>query len=54
MNVGVEELAQKKLTPLLRLHYHDSIADAQADLGRPDEISRVFSGFQRYLYQPVG
>lgn len=54
VNVGVEELAQKKLTPLLRLHYHDSIADAQADLGRPDEISRVFSGFQRYLYQPVG
>lgn len=54
VNVGVEELAQEKLTPLLRLRYHDSIADAQADLGRPDEISRMFSGFQQYLYQPAG
>ena len=48
--VGVEELDQSKLTPLLKLKYHDSIADAVADLGRPDEIGRVFSGFQRYLY----
>lgn len=22
-----------------------------AELGRPDEIKRVFAGFQRYLYQ---
>ena len=51
MNVGVEELAQEKLTPLLRLKYHDSIADAVADLGRPDEIGRAFVGFQKYLYQ---
>jgi type I restriction enzyme R subunit len=50
--VGVEELDQSKLTPLLRLKYHDSIADAVADLGRPDEIGRVFAGFQKYLYQP--
>jgi len=49
--VGVDELDQEKLTPLLRLQYHDSIADAVADLGRPDEIGRVFSGFQRYLYE---
>ncbi len=48
--VGVEELDQAKLTPLLKLKYHDSIADAVADLGRPDEIGKVFSGFQRYLY----
>jgi len=48
--VGVEELDPEKLTPLLRLRYHDSIADALADLGRPEEFSRVFSGFQRYLY----
>lgn len=48
--VGVEELDQSKLTPLLKLKYHDSIADAIADLGRPDEIGRIFSGFQRYLY----
>ena len=51
--VGVDELDQDKLTPLLRLQYHDSIADAVADLGRPDEIGRVFSGFQKYLYQQV-
>lgn len=51
VNVGVEELDQDKLTPLLRLKYHDSIADAVADLGRPDEISKVFTDFQKYLYQ---
>ncbi len=50
---GVEELDQSKLTPLLRLRYHDSIADAVADLGVPEEIGRVFSGFQKYLYQPA-
>jgi type I restriction enzyme, R subunit len=48
--LGVEELDQAKLTPLLKLRYHDSIPDAVADLGRPDEIGKVFSGFQRYLY----
>src|SRR5277367_6679579 len=31
VSVGVEELDQSKLTPLLRLKYHDSIADAVAD-----------------------
>ncbi len=51
VRVGVEELDQDKLTPLLRLKYHNSIADAVADLGRPDEIGRVFAGFQKYLYQ---
>ena len=50
VTVGVEELNQDKLTPLLRLKYHDSIADAVADLGRPEEIGKVFSGFQRFLY----
>jgi len=53
VSVGVEELDQQKLTPLLRLKYHDSIADAVADLGRPDEIGKIFSGFQKYLYQNV-
>ena len=52
VSVGVEELDQEKLTPLLRLKYHDSIADAVADLGDPEEIGRVFAGFQKYLYQP--
>jgi len=51
VTVGVGELAQEKLTPLLRLKYHDSIADAVADLGQPDEIGRAFAGFQKYLYQ---
>jgi len=51
VNVGVEELDQEKLTPLLRLKYHDSIADAVADLGKPDDIGRVFTSFQKYLYQ---
>ena len=52
VSAGVEELDQAKLTPLLRLKYHDSIADAVADLGKPEEIGQVFSGFQKYLYQP--
>jgi type I restriction enzyme R subunit len=51
VSVGVEELDQGKLTPLLRLKYHDSIADAVADLGKPEEIGKVFVGFQKYLYQ---
>jgi type I restriction enzyme R subunit len=50
ISVGVEELDQEKLTPLLRLKYHDSIADAVADLGKPEEIGQVFAGFQKYLY----
>ncbi|MCX5795078.1 MAG: DEAD/DEAH box helicase family protein [Elusimicrobia bacterium] len=48
---GVDELDREKLTPLLRLKYHDSLADAVADLGRPEDIGRVFCGFQKYLYQ---
>ena len=49
--VGVDQLDQEQLAPLLHLKYQDSIADAVADLGRPDEIGKVFSGFQKYLYQ---
>ena len=52
ISIGVEELDPEKLTPLLRLKYHDSIADAVADLGQPEEIGSVFAGFQKYLYQP--
>lgn len=51
VSVGVEELDQEKLTPLLRLKYNNSINDAIADLGKPDEIGKVFAGFQKYLYQ---
>ena len=48
---GVQELGQDKLTPLLRLKYNNSIADAVADLGSPAEIGKAFADFQRYLYQ---
>ena len=48
VKVGVEELEQDKLSPLLKLKYHDSIADAVADLGKPEEIGQVFAGFQKY------
>jgi type I restriction enzyme R subunit len=51
VSVGVDELDQEKLTPLLNLKYGNSISDAVADLGRPEEIGRVFTGFQRFLYQ---
>jgi type I restriction enzyme R subunit len=52
VGVEVDELDQEKLTPLLRLKHSNSIADAIADLGKPEEISQVFVGFQKYLYQP--
>jgi type I restriction enzyme R subunit len=51
VSVGVEELDQSKLTPLLRLRYHNSIADAVADLGEPEAIGQMFAGFQKFLYQ---
>ena len=52
VKVGVQELDQQKLSPLLKLRYNNAIADAVADLGRPEEIGQVFSGFQKYPYQP--
>ena len=51
VQVGVEELAREKLRPLLLLKYHNAIADAVTDLGKPEEIRKVFAGFQQYLYQ---
>ncbi len=53
VSVGVEELDQEKLSPLLRLKYHDSLADAVAELGPAQEIGKIFAGFQQYLYQPA-
>lgn len=47
---GVEELEQEKLAPLLLLKYH-SLPDAVAVLGNPEDIGRMFTGFQKYLYQ---
>jgi len=40
VKVGVQELDQEKLSPLLKLKYNNAIADAVADLGRPEEIGR--------------
>jgi type I restriction enzyme R subunit len=37
----------------LKLRYDNAIADAVADLGRPEEIGIFFAGFQKYLYQPT-
>ena len=51
VTVGVEELDADKLRPLLRLKYRDSIADAVSDLGKPQDIGKLFAGFQKYLYQ---
>lgn len=50
VTVGVAELDPEKLTPLLKVKYHDSIADAMADLGSPAEIGRAFAPFQQHLY----
>ncbi len=51
VKVGVHELDQNKLSPLLKLKYNNAIADAMADLGQPEQIRTVFVGFQKYLYQ---
>jgi type I restriction enzyme R subunit len=47
----VEELDREKLSPLLKLKYNNSMADAFVDLGRPEEVGHIFAGFQKYLYQ---
>ena len=51
IRVGVGELDQDKLTPLLKLKYYDSISDATDDLGEPEVIRQTFAGFQKYLYR---
>lgn len=51
VKIGVDELAPEKLSPLLKLRYNNAILDAVSELGAPDEINRVFTGFQKYLYQ---
>jgi hypothetical protein len=47
------EQDQEKLTPLRCLKYHNSISDAGADLGNPEQISQVFARFQKHLYEEV-
>jgi type I restriction enzyme R subunit len=51
---GVDELGQEKLSPLLKLKYRNALADAFAELGRPDQVRGVFTGFQRHLYEKRG
>lgn len=46
---GVDELDQEKLTPLLKLRYR-ALPDAFAELGKPEQVRRLFVGFQRHLY----
>jgi len=48
VSVGEEELGQEKITSLLRLKSHKSIADVLVDLGRAEKIGRVFADFQKY------
>jgi type I restriction enzyme R subunit len=48
---GVDELDADKLTPLLRLKYHNAISDAVVDLGGTTQIRSMFAGFQKYLYE---
>jgi type I restriction enzyme, R subunit len=53
VSIGVEELDQQKLKTLLLIKYHGAIQDAVADLGQPEDINTVFSGFQKYLYAEI-
>jgi type I restriction enzyme R subunit len=46
---GFEELDQDKLAPLLQLRY-DAVSDAILDLGPAQEIGKMFTGFQQFLY----
>ncbi|HRG50787.1 MAG TPA: DEAD/DEAH box helicase family protein, partial [Pseudomonadales bacterium] len=54
VKVGIEELDGEKLADLLRLKYHNSMADAVSELGKPEHIRDVFVGFQKYLYVAGG
>ena len=49
---GVQELEQDKLKVLLRLKYKE-IADALAELGKAEDVKKLFADFQQYLYQAV-
>jgi len=46
--IGVEYLNASNLFSSLAL----TVGLAMADLGRPEEIGPLFTGFQRYLYGP--
>ena len=46
---GFRELDTDKLRPLLNLKYHDSMVDAVADLGRPEENRAGIHGLPEIL-----
>jgi type I restriction enzyme R subunit len=46
---GVDELEPEKLPPLLRLRYR-ALNDAFTELGKPEDVRRMFVGFQKHLY----
>lgn len=50
VEVGIDKLSTEKLCPLLKLKCHNAIADAVAELGKPEEISRGLASFQTYPY----
>jgi hypothetical protein len=52
VTIGVRELAREKLTALL-CPIPDSLADAVADLGQPEEIARELASCQRSLCKPI-
>ncbi len=43
-----------KLSPLLKLKYHNTLVDAVTDLGPVEQIREVFAEFQKYLYETAG
>ena len=50
IETGVEELDQEKL-PLLLTNKYQSLEDAKEVLGNVADISELFVGFQKYLYE---
>jgi type I restriction enzyme R subunit len=50
VKVGVHELDREKLSPLLKLKYN-ALPDAFAELGKAEDVGKLFAGFQRHLYQ---
>jgi type I restriction enzyme R subunit len=48
---GIQELDGSKLSQLVTLRY-GSVSDGVLDLGAHSEIRELFTGFQKFLYQP--
>jgi type I restriction enzyme R subunit len=42
-------LDTEKLSPLPKLRYHNAIADAVKELGRPEQIRQAFCRFSKEL-----